>query len=475
MTDPTPESGVAQAAAVAAAEARSRHDDAADAVTRAEHAVAEASRAEREALAAVRESGDAAEINAADAADAARGVTVQKQSELAAARATAAVTAAAARAAAKAAALREAPAPHSKLGTTTAANVFAGLFVLVAVVALIAVFVAPESNEGFRDGAAVIAFVTAAAVAIERIVEGVWTIVGSNRSLGGWWPFKTVRDNILDFEDKANAMLDEPLEHAIQVLQDAVDAHGTATTLVKDINLELAGFRQSANSLRGKVGNAQTTLAPGSPRFQLVSEAVDDGVAIANRAVARAAQLNKDAGSVLERLAPAADACDMVSDYITSFDDNPARKLTSLALGATLGIALAGFLGLNLFLAILGDTSSWSAGEAGILLTGLVIGLGSNPTHEVIKALERRKKPAGGETTRAPNAAPVPDVEPVDVADDRGRAGVQQSRRRLLLARVAADADDTFVAESFDPPVEYRPMQIQVPSVRRARLARRTD
>lgn len=96
----------------------------------------------------------------------------------------------------------------------------------------------------------------------------------------------------------------------------------------------------------------------------------------------------------------------------------------SLAIGATLGVLVCGLMGLNLFLAVLeDDTTSPAAlqrvaaqesdnedsgcsnnpagcldGTAGILLTGIVVGLGSNPTHEVIRALQRRKRSNTAET-----------------------------------------------------------------------------
>jgi hypothetical protein len=75
---------------------------------------------------------------------------------------------------------------------------------------------------------------------------------------------------------------------------------------------------------------------------------------------------------------------------------------------------VAGFIGLNVFAAIFDASAGALAGAAGIVLTGLLVGLGSNPTHEVIKALQAVKEsqnkitipgvPSVAESTAVPQA-----------------------------------------------------------------------
>ncbi len=96
---------------------------------------------------------------------------------------------------------------------------------------------------------------------------------------------------------------------------------------------------------------------------------------------------------------------------MSAFSENPARKLMSLMIGATLGVIVAGFMGLNLFLAVsvqvaedasdpgeqeqdvaAAATDGFLYGTAGILLTGIVVGLGASPTHAIIKGFERRQR-----------------------------------------------------------------------------------
>ncbi len=94
-------------------------------------------------------------------------------------------------------------------------------------------------------------------------------------------------------------------------------------------------------------------------------------------------------------IAAATETADRASMILSSFQDNPARRIASLVLGTSFGMVVAGAAGLNLFVATLvtaaGDKSSLPtilAGTAGVLLTGIVIGLGSAPTHEVVKSLQ---------------------------------------------------------------------------------------
>jgi hypothetical protein len=66
--------------------------------------------------------------------------------------------------------------------------------------------------------------------------------------------------------------------------------------------------------------------------------------------------------------------------------------LSSLLLGAAVGAAVAGFVGVNLFAAIVDGGPALLNDKLGVLLTGLVAGLGSSPTHELVKSLQANKK-----------------------------------------------------------------------------------
>jgi hypothetical protein len=86
----------------------------------------------------------------------------------------------------------------------------------------------------------------------------------------------------------------------------------------------------------------------------------------------------------------------MLADVVATFKDNPGRRLISIYVGAVFGLLVSGMLSLDLFAAALQRPTatigpSWLP-HLGIVLTGLVMGLGSNPTHEVIRAVQEFKK-----------------------------------------------------------------------------------
>ena len=98
----------------------------------------------------------------------------------------------------------------------------------------------------------------------------------------------------------------------------------------------------------------------------------------------------------LEQKARAAGmAVDSAADFVDSFKENPGRRLLSLYFGVMLGLLLVWATGLDLFQASLG-TDIARDGLAGVhlsvALTGLILGLGSSPTHEVIQILKEIKR-----------------------------------------------------------------------------------
>jgi hypothetical protein len=68
-----------------------------------------------------------------------------------------------------------------------------GLFTLV-----VAIFCMPaaanSTNSGFRDAAAALTFMGAAAVAIERAIEAMWTFLGE--VLGSYWPLSVIHQQV---------------------------------------------------------------------------------------------------------------------------------------------------------------------------------------------------------------------------------------------------------------------------------------
>lgn len=340
--------------------------------------------------------------------------------------------------------------------------------------AVLAFFIAPDSNEGFVTGAAALTFITAAAVGIERAIEAFWAFIGMRSGFGGWWPLREVRDSIQEYERKADELLTGPLASAVDLLEEAAERARGAGKVITDVELELAAFKDKSARLTEKVNLARTNLAPGSPRFEVVAEAVQDGISTARRAAERAAELTGIvSGEIIRAAEDGAASCDRIAAFITSFNDNPARKLASLSIGATLGLLIAGCMGLNLFVAVLappananadaGAVAGFLSYEWGILLTGIIIGFGANPTHEVIKALERRKNASGG--VIEPVVQAEPEIAGLAIDSDTPRGAIRFERTMATFG-----APDTIEVGT---PVRLAPLQI--PVTRRVRHVRRTD
>ena len=271
-----------------------------------------------------------------------------------------------------------------------AARVWGILVVWVALCILLAIVVCPKVNSGFANADAVLTFAGLTAVAIERIVELMWAVIGLSK-LGGWWPLKPVLDAIGTVESQTNTLLgtripdvEKALASVRQGLVAAGESTATIDAAVERITAENAAFN-------ARVASAKA-IAPGSSRLALMAGIAGD----ASDAVRVAGAAAGDAASaVTKATADAVQATDLAMTLVESFSDNPARRIASMLIGVGLGVVAAGFLGLNIFVAVLGDTNGSWAAVLGVVVTGVVVGLGSSPTHEVIKALQNYKASRG--------------------------------------------------------------------------------
>lgn len=294
------------------------------------------------------------------------------------------------------------------------------------------------SNPGFADAAAVIVFVTAIATGVERILEVLWGFVDRSPKTGGWWPLSTVVGTLRTVEDQTNAALGKSVQELKGLLADAVDLTGQAETLAGRIEGSASAIATQLAAADEAMTNAKL-LAPGSARFEAVSRATNDfsrdAQLVLKRAGIQSTEVEKYLAGLGDRLTEAA-------DIVGAFSDNPARRSMSLAAGVALAVIVAGYLKLNIFAAILepqaGDPM---LGWHGVLATGVVMGLGANPTHEVIKALQKRRQDTspvevpvttlvvGGASGTIGSQTLV--AETLDISDDRA----------LLLSRSLADLD----------------------------------
>jgi hypothetical protein len=247
-------------------------------------------------------------------------------------------------------------------------------FLLAAAVLVVAAgglgpFALPPPNTGFRDAAAVLAIVTSAAVAIERALEFFWTakesVLGRDSPLE---PVGVLIDlAVKDLDDATGLFLqeaDSALQHAKTAGKLAVEQIATAEAQIAALKLELKRL------------NAE---APTNPQVQQLIQLVGERT----RELEQHLPAVKDGGEITRQ------SLTVLSGVVASTTDNPGRRLIGLLAGATFGLAVAAAFGLDLFHAGL---DAPAAGRWGIAFTGLVLGLGANPTHEVIRAVQEYKE-----------------------------------------------------------------------------------
>jgi hypothetical protein len=248
--------------------------------------------------------------------------------------------------------------------------------ILLVLAFFVVAFLAPTPIGGVGSAAAVIAIVTASAVAIERVIEVFWTFMGGLKNTS--WPLKGMDDQQLDtFVTNLNATL-QPFYDRVEATTQAVAQAGQETAA------KMEGARAQVDDIRDFVENQLRPLAQGAPQNQRAQTLVSSLSGMIDK-------FDKAYPELQGASLVANQAISTVADFVGSFQDNPARRLISIYIGALLGLAVALFFGLDVFRAAAESTQSGSW-QWGIAFTGLLMGLGSNPTHEVIKLVQEVKK-----------------------------------------------------------------------------------
>lgn len=354
--------------------------------------------------------------------------------------------------------------PEDKYGWAWIPAVMFGVM-LIAV--LLAAFFAPTSNEGFASAAAALTIIGAVAVGIERLLEVIWSII-DNTSGGGWWPLLAVRKRILQVEHRTRVLLSVPAHAVIGALDQASAVLKSTDRMTEELAARIDKYKAVANQrlpqLGKKVDDA-AKLAPGSPRLAVLREAKNEALDLYEGVLDITGRVEGLATDVRDTVTAAAAQTERLEDAIESFSDNPARRIMSVLAGATIGVGIAGFLGLNLFLAVeqseatvdqVQQNTEQAAvpgaqvalaaptdggrspleGRTGVVLTGIITGLGASPTHEVIKVLQRRKqRNAPATATSGAQADEVIDVEERAIMGYAVRAGYSEPQPPSALAR----------------------------------------
>jgi hypothetical protein len=213
------------------------------------------------------------------------------------------------------------------------------------------------------DASAALAIITGGAVAIERILEIGWTIVDLTK--GSDWP--------------SGPEVKKINEYVVWIIKRVDDF---ATTEPK-----WQGITEQAQTMIGKLQDTAAKLATVTSNDDLSSAA-----ALVDRQItelkARFPELSNQQG-LNQMVNEVSMATNDLKSYLDTFSDNPTRKVISLFAGSIIGMVAAYLLWLNIYQAAIGGSTT--APSYWVPITGLVIGLGSNPTHEVIQAIKQYK------------------------------------------------------------------------------------
>ena len=243
------------------------------------------------------------------------------------------------------------------------------------------------ANSGFQNATAALSFITGAAVGIERTIEAMWTMLGG--LLGTYWPLNVVNMQVLALTGELGNSLKPFHEELIEKVEEA-----KKTVTDPAIKKRLEDAPADIERLKARFDELQN-LAPGNQRVQLLAAAASQNVSY----------LKAKYGDVLADLDSAATiagtAIDGIQDFLASFKDNPGRRLISIYLGALLGLVLAGMFTLDIFKAL--DVTVKVNPHVPIVLTGILIGLGAGPTHEVIRVVQEFKENRKGRNTKQPD------------------------------------------------------------------------
>jgi hypothetical protein len=324
--------------------------------------------------------------------------------------------------------------PSRGLGGT---QVAVALVLWLVACAVVAGFIAPQTpNTGFPDSAAVIAFISLVAVSIERAIEGFFTVMAG--PFGQWWPLNVVRAEFDTFEQQTNGLLHGVVDQTLAELRTAKSVAGDGTSAARDIQAAIDEVVREQARLSAQFDDVTSKLPKGSSRLARVSEINASLSMTLHQAQGVAAEATTEAQRLLRE---AGDVADRASLVIASFQDNPARRIASLVIGAGLGMVIAGGAGLNVFAATLGtgagagSLAAFLAGTLGVVVTGMVMGLGSAPTHELVKSLQTYKEartPPDPVATVAGGGGP----RPADIQEAFGPGGTAVVVDRPMRMRI---------------------------------------
>ena len=231
----------------------------------------------------------------------------------------------------------------------------------------------PEADAAFAGDMVALTVIGAVAVGIERIIEAFWAF---------WEWTGNARNPLGPLSNEYRRMMAE-LDEKLRPFSDGAAKVAQEMAKTREITKTQAG---SAKAELETVRKTLTELIPNirDPKFEDMAAAALKQIAV----------LEQKYPELEEKARLAGLAVDSAVNFVDTFKENPGRRLLSIYFGALLGLLLVWITGLDLFRASLGTDfarEGWASAHLGVAFTGLILGLGSSPTHEVIQILKEFK------------------------------------------------------------------------------------
>jgi len=269
--------------------------------------------------------------------------------------------------------------PRPDLVTTYVVLVI-GLLLLAAIWLLAAFRGSPvDTSHDPAAAASILALAAALAVGVERSLEVMWTVV-DQVAKNPWYPFSSQAESLDDFANRVRDITKPALDQAQRAADELKTRGGTAPADLAVLDKQIADLQAN---VRAKLDAKDPKVAGGLQSLQTALDEMARNLA------------STDAAPVLGAAVAGLDALD---NYLTSIssDPNPGRRIMSLFLGSYIGLAAAWIFGIDVIHAALGTHDSSGQVHWALAVTGVVIGFGSVPLHELISAVQafRNAQPA---------------------------------------------------------------------------------
>ena len=258
--------------------------------------------------------------------------------------------------------------PQNALDETNKKAVVTGVILLIALIA-VASWLPSVIHSDLADATTRTSVIGAVAIGIERLIEALWSILAIWVP-GGFGILPTLPKQVQSLTQQLGDHLDSVRTQAQSALNDITNAGKLADEKLIVANGYMSDISAQIAKLKGNV------------------QGVEQLDKIAKTAVTAITGLQNLVPTAKTHLDDALGTIAQVNDFLDKFKTNPGRQLVSLYLGVMMGILVAWLLGLDIF----NDSAKHEdATHLSVAITGLVIGLGASPAHEVIRAVQEFK------------------------------------------------------------------------------------